>query len=380
MNVSKAVAASPEDPNLNKLLFGAGKSVGESLMKLTQASKVIVPKDTNVGRSTSTEVEERAEAELNAVSEAIDKSLEDLAAAMRAATDRAEKMQISPEEQSLTETVIEASQAIVKFTGILASAAASVQSEFVALIKEPKTAAVYQRDPQYAENLMAVAKSVLSAVKQLVKQTYDAALSGVSEDSITSAAQGVAAAATDLVIASTVKGDPNSPSQSKLKEAAARVALATAGLVSAVKSASAMMQEKSSKVDDGQKYALPEGKLLEMQKQMEILRMQKELEKLKRKQQQAAPKTAPEEPKTAVWNTNPASQRSPPPARGSVPTPKQNIPAPIVNDTPVSNSPNSRGPAPSGPTPSGPAPSKASGRPMPAAPGRAQNPTRRGPQ
>jgi len=281
-------------------------------------------------------VEERAEAELIAISEAIDKSINDLIAASQAARLRAEQQGLSMEELGVTEAIIEASQAIVKSTAILTTAASNVQSEFVALIKEPRTAAVYQRDPQYAENLMVVGRTVLDAVKILVKAANDAARGvATSEDALIDAAQKVAATTTDLVSASTVKGDPNSPSQGKLKEAAGRVALATSGLVTAAKNAAVVLQTKV-QTEDLDKYALSDNKLAEMQKQVEILKIQKELDKLKRKQQQATLKAAnskatkvppvQEEPKAPTWNTNPVSQqpsrapptkvvRGPPPAR-----------------------------------------------------------------
>lgn len=42
MQVAKAVAASPEDPNLGKLLLGSAKSVAEALARLAEASKGVI--------------------------------------------------------------------------------------------------------------------------------------------------------------------------------------------------------------------------------------------------------------------------------------------------------------------------------------------------
>jgi len=361
--VAKAVTSSPEDANLNKLLVNAGKSVGETLVKLTQATKGIIPKETDVSRKTSTEVEERAEKELNLISEAIDKCRSDLDGASQAAKSRAEQLGLSEEEHGVTEAIIEASQAIVKSTAILVNAASNVQSDFVALIKEPKTAAVYQRDPQYAENLMTVGRTVLSSVQSLVKAANNAAIGATSADDLIEAAQKVASTTTDLVTASTVKGDPNSPSQGKLKDAASRVALATHGLVAAAKNAAVVLEAKA-QVQETEKYQLSENKLLEMKKQMEILKMQKELEKLKRKQQ-ATMKNSPSNPSTPAqsnpptqstpaWNTNPVSGQDV--SKGLSPTPvrrppqKTNINIPPKPSRPMpapgSTSVPARGPTP----------------------------------
>jgi hypothetical protein len=47
IQLAKASATNPDDQNLQKLLLDAGKDVVQSLVKLTEASKGIVPKKVN---------------------------------------------------------------------------------------------------------------------------------------------------------------------------------------------------------------------------------------------------------------------------------------------------------------------------------------------
>lgn len=88
----------------------------------------------------------------------------------------------------------------------------------------------------------------------------------------------MSAATTQLVVASTVKADPNSQSQRRLKDAASKVTQATQSLVEAAKNAAKWEEEKESQTND-EKYSLPQSKIDEMERQMEILRLEKELEK-----------------------------------------------------------------------------------------------------
>jgi talin len=278
MQISKAVAASPEDPNLNKLLLSAGKAVAEALKALTEASKGIMTSTMEkVMNKASSDIEDLAEKELKGAADVIERCVAKLNAATEAAKQRAAEKGIDIEEQNITGAILEAAQAIAKATAILMHAATGVQQEFQKLSKEPKSANVYKRDPTWAQGLISAARTVAGAVQHLVKAANDAAQGNASEEALIVAAREVSASTTQLVVASTVKADPNSESQRKLKEASGRVTAATTMLVNAAKAAAQWEEEKISQEDTN--FNLAEGKIKEMEQQMEILRLEKELEK-----------------------------------------------------------------------------------------------------
>jgi len=323
LTVAKAVAANPEDANLGKLLLDAGKGVADSLVKLTEASKGVVPKKVEeFQQKASNEIESLAEQELKGAADVIERCVAKLNAATQAARQRAAEKGIDIEEQNITEAILEAAQAIAKATGALVASATLVQQEFQKLIAEPKTANVYKRDPQWAQGLISAARTVAGAVQHLVKAANSAALGNASEEELVVAAQAVSAATAQLVTASTVKADPNSAAQSKLREASSKVTAATQQLVSAAKQAAAW-EEEQSKVTGDAKFTLAETKIQEMEKQMQILRLEKELEKAR----QALGTMRKKEYES---NTNPEFQPSqpqvPPPVKPSRPLPKTGAP------------------------------------------------------
>jgi len=280
-------------------------------------------------------------------------ALAKLNAATEAARQRATEKGMDLEEQNITEAILEASQAIAKATGVLVHAATAVQREFSNLVKEPKSGSVYKRDPTWAQGLISAARTVAATVKHLVKAANDAAQGNSSEESLVVAAQAVSAATTQLVTASTVKADPNSENQRKLRDASTRVAQATSQLVTAAKTAAAWEHEKQQE-DEERKYNLTDNKIKEMEKQMEILRLEKDLEKARsqlgtmRKAEYVGAGEKPQE-KSPAQPVQPAPVRAnrpagPAPGRGGAPgSPPQQ---PAVGRAPVRVSqPGRRGPS-----------------------------------
>jgi len=161
-----------------------------------------------------------------------------------------------------------------------------------------------------------------------VKAANEAAQGNASEEALIVAAQAVSASTTQLVTASTVKADPNSESQRKLRDASSRVTQATGQLVNAAKAAAQWEQEQSA-VEQDEKYNLAENKIKEMEKQMEILRLEKALEAARsnlgkmRKDEYTGSGVAPVQQKQTQapvgrgrgrgvnWNTNPNTKPQP---------------------------------------------------------------------
>jgi len=275
--VSKAVSSNPEDANLNKLLMASTKAVADALMRLTEASKGVVPKKLEEFQTkASNDIEDLAEKELNGAASVIEKCVQKLNAATEAAKLRASQKGVDIDEQNITEAILEAAQAIAKSTWTLVNSATIIQQEFQKLMKEPTSGNVYRRDPQWAQGLISASRTVAGAVQHLVKAANDAALGQASEEALIVAAQAVSASTTQLVTASTVKA-PNSINQSKLKDSSSSVTKATAQLVEAAKRAAQWEKEKE-EVENDEKFTLTDNKIQEMEKQMEILRLEKMLE------------------------------------------------------------------------------------------------------
>jgi len=282
MQTAKAVSANPDDPILAGLLAESNKAVADALHRLSQASAGILPKriEDHVTKA-SNDIESLAEKELLGAANAIQKCVEKLLKAQESARNRAAAQEISVEEQNITEAILEAARTIAQSTGVLVSAATIAQQEFQKLSKEPRTQNVYRRDPTWAEGLISAAKTVAGSVQHLVTAGNQAALGQASEEALVVAAKAVSAATTQLVTASTVKADPNSVAQKSLRSAASQVTSATDALVAAARNAAKWEEEQETHAAS-EKYSLPDSKIKEMEKQMEILRLEKQLEKARK--------------------------------------------------------------------------------------------------
>jgi len=281
MNFAKAVAGAPEDASLNKSLGESGKAIEEALRTLNDAVKGVVPSHVEDQQSKAqSDIEDLAEKELRNAAEAIERCVARLNAATEAARLRAEQKGLDIDEQNLTEAILEASQNIAKNTALLVYASTAVQREFNALSKEPKTSSVYKRDPTWAQGLISSAKNVAAVVQHLVQAANDAAQGNASEEALIVSATAVSAATAQLVTASTVKADPNSESQRKLKESSGKVTQSTQQLVTAAKNAAEWELEREEMEEALHGNSDTNNKIAQMEKQMEILRKEKELNQL----------------------------------------------------------------------------------------------------
>jgi len=251
------------------------------LNKLRDASAGIKPAELEAfQKSSSDNIEDLAEKELQGAADAIDKCVAKIQASMQAARERMAAKQVELEEQNITEAILESCQAIAKSTAVLVSAATALQQDYnklTAVSKDQKVA--YRRDPQWAQGLISGARTVAGSVQHLVKAANAAAQGNASEEALVVAAQSVGAATTQLVTASTVKSqNVNSTNQSRLNDAAKKVTSATAALVKAAKDA-ASYEDEQAKAEEEANFNLTDSKVKEMEQQVAILRLEKELEK-----------------------------------------------------------------------------------------------------
>jgi len=207
----------------------------------------------------------------------------------------------------------------------------------------------------WAEGLISAARTVAGVVQHLCKAANSASLGNASEEELIVAAQAVSAATATLVAASTVKSNPNNPSQIKLKEASSKVNQATQMLVDAAKRARRFEEEQNE--DEEDPFQLNESMVSKMEKQMEILRLEKELEKARNqlgnmrkqeytKDQNSSSSSTPSSSKSGSTRSNVSNSSGVAPSKStsnpipiSIPT-TSNLPPPISSSSPpTSNSP-----------------------------------------
>lgn len=324
---AKATSVNPDDKVVVEALGKSGIAVAEALKKLKEAASGIIPKEVeDAMNKRSNEIEDLAEKELIGAANVIESCVLKLQQATENARRRAQEKDINIDEQNITEAILEAAQAIAKSTGVLVQASTQVQREFNLALKSPKTSQSYHRDPQWAEGLISAAKMVAGSVQHLVKGANEAASGNSSEEALVVSAQAVSSATAQLVTASTVKADPNSTSQMKLREAAGKVGAATRMLVKAAKEAAKWEEEKHSAAINPEEYSLSTSKIQEMEKQMEILRLEKELEKKRtallqgRKEQYTTPQAAPAAPsRGGLKPSGPVGLKPAPKSNGTLP-------------------------------------------------------------
>jgi len=332
IQASRAIAANPNDANLNQLLADAGKGVAAALSKLVQASKGVVPKDIeDFHTKTGQDFEDLAQKELEGCAKVITAAVARMRKAQEEAEARKSMPNIDVNEANITAAILEACTAIGQSTAVLMTAATSVQVEFNKLAKAPATRSVYKRDPAWAQGLISSSQEVAASVQHLVNVADSSVKGDSSEEALVVAANTVSAATARLVTASTVKtSHVNSSNQSRLVDASKSVSAATRHLVDAAKEAASFKDQKDQETKS--KFELSSSKIREMEEQMEILRLERELEKkrtamLKQRaqnyltdgdQKQAAPVAQP-----AAKTAQPAPQQQQPAPQPAAPSAKK---------------------------------------------------------
>lgn len=222
------------------------------------------------------ELEQLAEQELMNAASAIESATNTLIEAKKRAMEMRKNKDSPLPEEEIAEAILEACKAITTATGTLVGAASNAQKELVNKGKTNKNVNLYRRDPTWAQGLISASQEVAGTVKNLVEVANNAS-KGTGQDineALIAASRGVAGSTARLVFASRAKADPFSPSQKQLTGAAKAVANATHQLVQAAKSNET---EEEVKPDWGAMTDMSRKKI-EMDKQVEILRLQKELE------------------------------------------------------------------------------------------------------
>ena len=188
------------------------------------------------------------------------------------------------EELTFDAQILEAAKAIAAATGALVRSATSVQRE-IASNESSKTAGgkKYHADDAWQDGLVSAAKQVAAATFDLC-ETANAAVKGdLQHERVIVCSRAVSVSTTQLLTAATVKADPNSQNQMRLKAAGKAVTNATEQLVKAAEEAMTL-HDTSAMTNHMIKGTNATGaKILELEAQMNILKMEKELERARAK-------------------------------------------------------------------------------------------------
>ncbi|ABN68041.2 structural constituent of cytoskeleton [Scheffersomyces stipitis CBS 6054] len=175
------------------------------------------------------------------------------------------------------EALLSAAKAVTLAVTLLISAATESQREIVNKGRGSQSRIeFYKKNSRWTEGLISASKAVAGATNVLI-QTADGVLSeSNSHEQLIVASNEVAASTAQLVAASRVKANFTSKTQENLEVASSKVSTACKSLVSKVQ---ALLEvEESSQHDvDLSKLTPYEGKTIEMEQQVEILKLENKL-------------------------------------------------------------------------------------------------------
>lgn len=257
--------------NKEEVALRNNAEVRNALSRLSETIEQVVPKS----KSSLTHVN-------GDLGDIVANEMESAARAIADATARIQALRSAPKgrydklDTNVHDAILDATLAIANAIGRLIQAATASQEEIVREGKGSSTTQqFYKRNHRWTEGLISAAKAVARATSMLI-ESADGVISGThSFEQLIVASNEVAAATAQLVAASRVKASLTSKAQYNLELAAKAVTDACKALVKQVKLVSNQQQEED--MVDYKAMASYEFKKVEMEQQVEILRLEKDL-------------------------------------------------------------------------------------------------------
>ncbi|KAK3099739.1 hypothetical protein FSP39_008848 [Pinctada imbricata] len=181
------------------------------------------------------------------------------------------------------EHILEATKSIAAATAALVKSASLAQKELVLqgkLAKAYNKSDILEEQGQWSEGLISAARMVARATENLCDAAHDMVQGKASEERLIAAAHEVASSTVALVMACTVKADPNSKSMQRLQEAGNKVKVATDALVKEAREAKTWTEEEEKVVVNKRQVG---GIAQEMSAMEEMLKKEKELEQARQR-------------------------------------------------------------------------------------------------
>lgn len=219
-----------------------------------------------------------AERELLSAANAIEAAARKLASLRPAEAPREANEDLNFEEQ-----ILEAAKAIAAASSALVRSATGVQRELVSKGKTGVTGeggAMYFSDGTWNDGLVSAAKLVVSATSNLCESANSFVRSECEMERVIVSAKNVSSSTVQLLTAASVRSDPSSQVQMRLRSAGKAVTLATEQLVIASQNHVLKATETSEGDEEVAEVGISphKAKIKEMEIQMKILRLEKELE------------------------------------------------------------------------------------------------------
>jgi hypothetical protein len=219
------------------------------------------------------------------LSEVVDSELNNAAMVISAAASQLTSLLSQPQDSSVSKidldinrAILDAAVAITNAIGLLINAAIDTQNEIVAQNKGAGTRAqFYKKHNRWTEGLISAAKAVAASTKILI-ETADGVLKGKNtHEELVVASNEVAASTAQLVAASRVKATFMSKTQDKLEATSKIVSSACRTLVNQVQDILNLRSNGDVSNVDFSKLSNHENKTVEMEQQVEILKLENAL-------------------------------------------------------------------------------------------------------
>lgn len=239
--------------------------VQRELQSLSKLIDAFAPKSTKL--STSGDLGDLVDQELNRTADAIDAAAERLAKMKKKPRDG-----FSTYELRINDAILEAAIAVTTAIAELIKAATASQQEIVREGRGSSSrTAFYKKNNRWTEGLISAAKAVASSTNTLI-ETSDGVISGHNSlEQLIVASNDVAASTAQLVAASRVKATFMSKTQDRLEGASKAVGAACRKLVRQVQDIISERQQDDGEAVDYGKLSSHEFKVREMEQQVCLL-------------------------------------------------------------------------------------------------------------
>lgn len=220
------------------------------------------------------------------IEDVVDEEMEEAARQIDAAMEFLGRLQMQSSEGTdlqIHQALVAAAMSVTQAVTVLIKASIDSQHEIVAKNKGTQTVReFYKKNNRWTEGLVSAAKAIAGATNILI-ETADGVLKGNnSHEQLIVACNEVAASTAQLVAASRVKANTMSKTQDRLETSSTKVNTACKSLVGKVQGLLIQESEGQSNLDLS-KLTPYEGKTLEMEQQVEILKLENLLQSARKR-------------------------------------------------------------------------------------------------
>lgn len=275
--LSKNLKSVKNDEDKLEIVINGNLNVQQQLQTLSDLIEELLPKRSNLINKLNNGSQE--------LSEVVDNELNSAANAISEANNHLNQLISKPQDPSLSTIDLEINKAILASAiavtnaiQLLIKSAIESQNEIVQSNKGSNSRSqFYKKHNRWTEGLISAAKSVAMSTKILIS-TADGVLSNSnSHEELIVASNEVAASTAQLVAASRVKANIMSKTQDQLESASKNVTSACRSLVNKVSDLLSKRSSSESNEVDYSKLSNHENKTVEMEQQVEILKLENAL-------------------------------------------------------------------------------------------------------